>query len=101
CTAIVVSHRFSTVRRADRIVVIADGKVAEDGSHAELHAAGGIYATLFDLQASRFREGTEAGELGDEKGVALSARSPSSAPRRGAGSACSGVWSARPTGSSP
>ncbi len=71
CTAIVVSHRFSTVRRADRIVVIADGKVAEDGSHAELHAAGGIYATLFDLQASRFREGTEAGELGDEKGVAL------------------------------
>ncbi len=53
-TAIVVSHRFSTVRRADRIVVIEQGRVAEDGSHATLHAAGGIYARLYDLQAGRF-----------------------------------------------
>lgn len=56
CTAIVVSHRFSTVRRADRIVVLADGKVAEDGDHATLHRLGGFYAQLYDLQAVRFRE---------------------------------------------
>jgi ATP-binding cassette subfamily B protein len=55
CTAIVVSHRFSTVRRADRIVVLRDGAVAEDGSHDDLHARGGIYAQLYDLQADRFR----------------------------------------------
>jgi len=55
-TAIVVSHRFSTVRRADRIIVLADGGVAEDGSHAELHGRGGIYAGLYDLQAQRFRD---------------------------------------------
>ncbi|MEO6627290.1 MAG: ABC transporter ATP-binding protein, partial [Aquihabitans sp.] len=57
CTAIVVSHRFSTVRRADRIVVIVDGCVAEDGAHADLMALGGRYARLFDLQATRFRDG--------------------------------------------
>ncbi len=57
CTAIVVSHRFSTVRRAERIIVIADGRVVEDGSHAALQSAGGVYARLYDLQASRFRDG--------------------------------------------
>jgi len=57
CTAIVVSHRFSTVRRADRIVVLADGHVVEDGSHAALVAHGGRYARLYDLQAQRFRTG--------------------------------------------
>ena len=57
CTAIVVSHRFSTVRRADRIVVLEGGRVLEDGDHATLHAAGGRYATLYELQASRFRDG--------------------------------------------
>ena len=55
-TAIVVSHRFSTVRRADRIVVLDGGRVVEDGDHATLHAHGGIYARLFELQASRFRD---------------------------------------------
>lgn len=55
CTAIVVSHRFSTVRRADRIVVLADGRVVEDGSHADLMAEGGRYARLFTMQADRFR----------------------------------------------
>ncbi len=54
-TAIVVSHRFSTVRRAERIIVLAEGRVAEDGSHATLHAAGGTYARLYDLQANQFR----------------------------------------------
>lgn len=56
CTAIVVSHRFSTVRRADRIVVIADGRVVEDGPHHELMDRQGRYARLYDLQAQRFRD---------------------------------------------
>jgi ATP-binding cassette subfamily B protein len=52
--AIFVSHRFSTVRMADRIVVIDGGRVAEQGTHAELVAHGGIYAELFALQASAY-----------------------------------------------
>ena len=52
-TTIVISHRFSTVRRADRIVVLDGGKVVEDGSHPELMALGGRYAEAFTLQASR------------------------------------------------
>jgi ATP-binding cassette subfamily B protein len=53
-TTILISHRFSTVRRADRIVVLADGSVAESGTHDELLAANGRYADLFRLQAERF-----------------------------------------------
>jgi ATP-binding cassette, subfamily B, bacterial len=52
---IVISHRFSTVRIADRIVVLAGGRVVEEGSHAELLALGGRYAALFDLQAAGYR----------------------------------------------
>ncbi len=55
-TTIVVSHRFSTVRRAERIVVLEHGRVVEDGSHNELIALGGRYATMYALQASRFTE---------------------------------------------
>lgn len=52
---IVISHRFSTVRIADRIAVIADGKVSELGSHEELIKANGRYAQLFELQAAGYR----------------------------------------------
>jgi len=53
-TSIVISHRFSTVRRADRIVVLRGGRVVEDGTHDQLVRAGGRYATMYALQASRF-----------------------------------------------
>lgn len=50
-TVLMVSHRVSTARRADRIAVIDDGKIAEAGTHDELIAAGGLYATLVEKQA--------------------------------------------------
>jgi len=53
--ALFVSHRFSTVRMADRIVVLANGKVAEEGSHERLTALGGRYAEMFELQAASYR----------------------------------------------
>jgi ABC-type multidrug transport system fused ATPase/permease subunit len=54
CTTILISHRFSTVRHADRICVLEHGKVVELGTHDELMAKGGRYRTMFDLQAKRF-----------------------------------------------
>ena len=54
CTTILISHRFSTVRQADRICVLEHGRVIELGSHDELMAFGGRYRTMFDLQAQRF-----------------------------------------------
>ena len=54
-TALLISHRFSTVRMADRIVVLADGRVAEHGSHKDLLRRGGEYAEMFELQASSYR----------------------------------------------
>jgi ATP-binding cassette subfamily B protein len=55
-TTILISHRFSTVRHADRICVLEHGKVVELGTHGQLMAANGRYRTMFDLQASRFGE---------------------------------------------
>jgi ATP-binding cassette, subfamily B, bacterial len=60
-TTILISHRFSTVRHADRICVLEHGRVVELGSHDELMALGGRYRTMFDLQAQRFHLAEEEG----------------------------------------
>src|SRR5205823_11028203 len=54
-TAVLISHRFSTVRMADRILVLSDGRLHEQGTHAQLVALGGRYAELFELQAAGYR----------------------------------------------
>jgi ATP-binding cassette subfamily B protein len=54
-TAVLISHRFSTVRMADRILVLAGGETQEQGSHDQLVALGGRYAELFELQAAGYR----------------------------------------------
>jgi len=54
CTTVLISHRFSTVRHADRICVLEHGRVIELGTHDELMARNGRYRTMFDLQAQRF-----------------------------------------------
>ena len=54
-TAVLISHRFSSVRMADRILVLADGRIEASGTHAELMAQGGRYAELFELQAAGYR----------------------------------------------
>src|SRR5215510_10704187 len=63
CTTILISHRFSTVRHADRICVLEHGRVIELGTHDELIAKEGRYRTMFDLQAQRF------GATEDEEGM--------------------------------
>jgi ABC-type multidrug transport system fused ATPase/permease subunit len=59
CTTILISHRFSTVRHADRICVLEHGRVIELGTHDELIADGGRYRTMFNLQAERFNVPTD------------------------------------------
>ena len=54
--AILISHRFSTVRMADKIAVLADGKILEYGTHHELMEFDGKYAHLFNLQAAGYRD---------------------------------------------
>jgi ATP-binding cassette subfamily B protein len=53
--AVLISHRFSTVRMADRIIVLLQGQIVEDGTHETLVAHGGLYAELFALQAAGYR----------------------------------------------
>jgi ATP-binding cassette, subfamily B, bacterial len=69
-TTVVISHRFSTVRRADRIVVLEGGRITEQGSHDELLAAGGRYAELFELQARRFADEEDPESAEEHDGVA-------------------------------
>jgi ATP-binding cassette subfamily B protein len=64
-TTILISHRFSTVRQADRICVLERGRVVELGTHDELMAKGGRYQTMFDLQAQRFNAEDEEGKQYD------------------------------------
>ena len=59
-TAVLISHRFSSVRMADRILVLADGRIEAAGTHEELLAAGGRYAELFELQAAGYEFGRTA-----------------------------------------
>ncbi|MGH8052339.1 MAG: ABC transporter ATP-binding protein [Stenotrophomonas sp.] len=54
-TAVLISHRFSSVRMADRILVLADGRIEASGTHEELMIGGGRYAELFELQAAGYR----------------------------------------------
>jgi ABC-type multidrug transport system fused ATPase/permease subunit len=65
CTTILISHRFSTVRHADRICVLEHGRVIELGSHDELMALRGRYRAMFDMQAQRFHSGDEEGAVYD------------------------------------
>ena len=55
CTTVLISHRFSTVRMADLIVVLDGSRVAESGTHEQLMANGGPYAELYEIQASAYR----------------------------------------------
>ena len=49
-TAIVIAHRFSTIRRANAIFVVEDGRIVESGTHQQLLPAGGLYSKLYELQ---------------------------------------------------
>jgi ATP-binding cassette subfamily B protein len=53
--ALLISHRFSTVRMADRIVVLSGGQLVEEGNHSQLLALGGLYAEMFEMQAASYR----------------------------------------------
>jgi ATP-binding cassette subfamily B protein len=54
-TTVLVTHRLANVRHVDRIVVLEQGRVTEDGTHDELMARGGLYAELYSLQAEAYR----------------------------------------------
>jgi len=62
-TTVVIAHRLSTVRRADRIVVLVDGTIAEDGTHEELLARNGEYNRLYMIQVLEERDGVEQNVL--------------------------------------
>jgi ATP-binding cassette, subfamily B, bacterial len=83
-TTLIISHRFSTVRRADHICVLDEGRLLEQGDHSSLIAAGGRYAELFGLQAARF--GASGSASGSASGPSFgSASGPSSGSAFGDG----------------
>ncbi|MEU4214511.1 ATP-binding cassette domain-containing protein [Actinoplanes sp. NPDC026623] len=91
-TSVVISHRFSTVRRAKRIAVLEHGRVIESGTHGELLAAGGRYAELFTLQAARFADGAPEGDaLADDPALAGEGATAGGVGRGGEGAAAGGV----------
>ena len=58
-TAIFISHRLASTRFCDRIIFLADGGIAEEGSHEGLLAQGGAYAKLFEVQSRYYQEGKD------------------------------------------
>ncbi|QFY09410.1 ATP-binding cassette domain-containing protein [Nonomuraea phyllanthi] len=68
-SVVLISHRLSTVRPADRIVLLRDGRIAEEGSHDDLMELGGEYARLFRLQASRFQDTAKFPDTAEEEGT--------------------------------
>ncbi|MGH3250601.1 MAG: ATP-binding cassette domain-containing protein, partial [Trebonia sp.] len=70
-SVVLISHRLSTVRLADRIVLLEDGKITESGTHDELMASNGHYAELFWIQAERFQQDGDLGEDSDANHQAL------------------------------
>ncbi len=76
-TAVYISHRFSTVRRADRIVFLEHGRLVEEGTHAELMALNGRYARLFRMQAAAYTgETIEPEDVADDEVVKAPAGRP-------------------------
>ncbi|MFD0536918.1 ATP-binding cassette domain-containing protein [Actinomadura luteofluorescens] len=67
-TVLLITHRLASVRHADRVYVLDAGRVTEQGTHHDLMARDGLYAELYDLQASAYRQG-------DDEGGALAAKS--------------------------
>ena len=80
-SVLLISHRFSTVRLADRIFVMHEGRIVEQGTHHELMALAGRYAAMFTLQASAFRD---SGERNGEQPVGPGPRGDETADRAGA-----------------
>ena len=62
-TALFISHRLSSARYADRILVMDDGVMAEEGSHDALMAAGGLYARMYAIQAAQYQAGDDENSI--------------------------------------
>lgn len=58
-TSIFISHRLASTRFCDRIIYVADGNIAEEGTHESLLAQGGVYASLFEVQSRYYQEGRD------------------------------------------
>jgi ATP-binding cassette subfamily B protein len=61
-TSVYISHRLASTRFCDRVIMIADGDIVEEGTHAELLKLGGKYASLFEVQRKYYKEGEDENE---------------------------------------